>query len=84
MSSVGVHHLGIASGMVSTMRAIGQMVSLAIAMVVFSVVIGTVQISPAVYPELQQSVNLSFSVFFVLGLIGIWASYTRGNTHIKK
>lgn len=84
MSSVGVHHLGIASGMVSTMRAIGQMVSLAIAMVVFSVVIGTVQISPAVYPELQQSVNLSFSIFFILGLIGIWASYTRGNTHIKK
>ncbi|MCU0632872.1 MAG: MFS transporter [Methanolinea sp.] len=80
MSSVGVHHLGIASGMVSTMRAIGQMLSLAIAMLVFSAVIGTVQISPAVYPELQQSVSLAFSVFFVLGLIGIWASYARGRT----
>jgi len=62
------------------MRAIGQMVSLAIAMMVFSLVIGNVQISPDVYPQLQESVNLSFSVFFVLGLSGIWASFARGRT----
>jgi EmrB/QacA subfamily drug resistance transporter len=80
MSSVGVRHLGVASGMVSTMRAIGQMVSLAIAMMVFSLVIGNVQISPEVYPQLQESVNLSFSAFFVLGLIGTWASFARGRT----
>jgi len=66
--------------MVSTMRAIGQMVSLAIAMMVFSLVIGNVQISPDVYPQLQESVHLSFSVFFVLGLFGIWASFARGRT----
>ncbi|HOT03607.1 MAG TPA: MFS transporter [Methanolinea sp.] len=84
MSSVSVRHLGIASGMVSTMRAIGQMVSLAIAMMVFSLVIGNVQISPEVYPQLQESVNLAFSVFFVLGLIGIWASFSRGRTRTPK
>ncbi len=80
MSSVEVRHLGIASGMVSTMRAIGQMTSLAIVMLVFSAIIGTVQISPAVYPQLQQSVNVAFSVFFVISLAGIWASYARGRT----
>jgi len=47
---------------------------------VFSLVIGNVQISPDVYPQLQESVNLSFSVFFVLGLFGIWASFARGRT----
>ena len=78
MSSVEVRHLGIASSMVSTMRSIGQMLSLAIAMLVFSAVIGTVQITPAVYPQLQQSVNIAFSVFFVIGLAGIWASFARG------
>ena len=80
MSSVDVRHLGIASGMVSTMRAIGQMTSLAIVMLVFSAIIGSVQISPAVYPQLQQSVNVAFSVFFVISLAGIWASYARGRT----
>ena len=80
MSSVDVSHLGIASSMVSTMRAIGQMLSLAIAMLVFSAVIGTVQITPAVYPQLQQSVAVAFSVFFCLGLAGIWLSYARGRT----
>ncbi|MEI7857201.1 MAG: MFS transporter [Methanomicrobiales archaeon] len=79
MSSVESRHLGLASAMVSTMRAIGQMLSLAIAMLVFSAVIGTVRISPEVYPELQQSVNIAFAVFFILGLIGIAASYVRGS-----
>jgi MFS family permease len=83
MSSVDVRHLGIASGMVSTMRSIGQMLSLAIAMLIFSAVIGTVQITPAVYPQLQQSVNIAFMVFFVLGLIGIWASFARGRTRAR-
>lgn len=79
MSSVAVRYLGLASGMVSTMRAIGQMLSLAIAMLVFSAIIGTVQISPAVYPELQQSVNVAFTIFFIIGLVGIAASYARGS-----
>ena len=78
MSSVEVRYLGLASSMVSTMRAIGQMLSLAIAMLVFSAIIGSVPISPAVFPELQKSVNIAFTVFFILGLIGIAASYARG------
>ncbi len=78
MSSVEVQHLGLASGMVSTMRAIGQMLSLAIAMLVFSAVIGTVQITPLVYPQLQQSVNITFAIFFMIGLVGIGARMPGG------
>jgi MFS family permease len=81
MSAVEVHHLGVASAMVSTMRAIDQMISMAIAMIVFSIIIGSQQISPTVYPELQLSVTVSFSVFFLLGLFGIWTSYSRGTIH---
>jgi EmrB/QacA subfamily drug resistance transporter len=84
MSSVDTKHLGLASGMVSTMRAIGQMLSLAIAMLVFSAVIGTVQISPEVYPQLQKSVTIAFGVFFVLALIGIAASYARGTVRKER
>lgn len=82
MSSVDARYLGIASGMVSTSRAVGQMLSLAIVMLVFSAVIGTVQITPAVYPQLQESVTIIFSVFIVLGLFGTWASFTRGRIRI--
>jgi len=78
MSSVESRYLGLASSMVSTMRAIGQMLSLAIVMLVFSAVIGTVRISPEVYPALQQSVTIAFTVFFIIGLVGIAASYARG------
>jgi EmrB/QacA subfamily drug resistance transporter len=78
MSSVDVGHLGIASAMVSTMRAIGQMISMAAAMVVLSLFIGSQPISPVVYPELQFSVTMTFGLFFFVGLFGIWASYSRG------
>lgn len=84
MSSVGSEHLGIASGMVSTMRAIGQMLSLAIAMLVFSAIIGSVQITPDVYPQLQISVTIAFTVFTLLGIVGIWTSYARGTMRPKQ
>lgn len=57
------------------------MISMAIAMIVFSIIIDSQQISPTVYPELQLSVTVSFSVFFLLGLFGIWTSYSRGTIH---
>lgn len=80
MSSVGSEYLGIASGMVSTMRSIGQMLSLAIAMLIFSAIIGSVQITPDVYPQLQMSVTIAFTVFTLLGIAGILTSYARGAT----
>ncbi|PWR76011.1 MFS transporter [Methanospirillum stamsii] len=79
MSSVHVRDLGMASGMVSTMRYIGQIISLAIAMMVFSIIIGTVEITPAVYEELMKSTTIILEIFIVLGLIGIVTSYVRGD-----
>jgi EmrB/QacA subfamily drug resistance transporter len=80
MSSVEVYNLGVASAMVATMRAIGQMVSMAIAMMVFSFTLGSQAISPLVYPELRNAVTITFSIFFFIGLVGIWCSYARGKT----
>jgi hypothetical protein len=48
---------------------------------VFSIIIGSQPISPEVYPSLQLSVTVTFILFFLLGLIGIWASYSRGTIH---
>jgi EmrB/QacA subfamily drug resistance transporter len=81
MSSVEKRHLGIASGMNATMRSLGQLLSMAIAMFCFSIFIGMVTITPAVYPALMTSVTVAFVVFTILCVIGVGASYVRGTIH---
>ena len=78
MSSVQANDLGMASGMVATMRAVGQLISLATAMMVFSVVIGTVEITPDVYLQLERSISIILLAFIGLGILGIFTSYVRG------
>jgi len=78
MSSVEVTDLGMASGMVTTMRTVGQLFSLAIAMIVFSVVIGTVKKTPDVYKQLELSTSIIFLIFIGLGILGMFTSYVRG------
>jgi EmrB/QacA subfamily drug resistance transporter len=78
MSSVDRRHYGVASSMVATMRALGQLMSMAIAMMIFSVVMGRVQVVPGVYPEFLTSVRLVFLVLGILAILGIYASYARG------
>ena len=78
MGSVEKRYLGIASGTVATMRLIGQMVSMAIVMVMFAVVIGRVEIAPENYPQFIRCVNLSFSIFVFLCIVGIFFSLCRG------
>jgi EmrB/QacA subfamily drug resistance transporter len=77
MSSVAPRHLGTASGMVATMRAVGQTASLAIAMVVIAVVVGNVRITPERSAALLSAVDLCFVVFFVLAVLGVGASWAR-------
>jgi len=53
--------------------------SMAIAMVVFAIVIGRVEITPEYYANFLSAVKISFIIFSVLAFIGIFASYYRGN-----
>ncbi len=78
MGSVEKRHLGIASGTVATMRLLGQMVSMAIAMVVFAVFIGREQITPANYSEFLKSVRVSFLIFSLMCMLGLLFSLMRG------
>jgi EmrB/QacA subfamily drug resistance transporter len=81
MSSVEKRHLGIASGMNATMRSLGQLLSMGIAMFCFTIFIGTVSITPAIYPALMTSVTVAFVFFTILCVIGVGASYVRGTIH---
>ena len=79
MSSVEKKFYGIASAMVGTMRLIGQMMSMAVAMVVFALIIGRVEITPEYYFVFLSAVKIAFSIFTGLSFVGIFASYYRGN-----
>ena len=78
MGSVDKNFFGVASGTVATMRLLGQMTSMAIAMVIFAVFIGREQITPSNYELFLKSVKVSFVIFTFLCVIGIFFSFTRG------
>lgn len=78
MSSVEKKFYGVASGMVGTMRLIGQMLSMGIAMLVLAVYMGRVQIMPENYPLFMESMKITFMLFALLCFAGIFASLARG------
>jgi EmrB/QacA subfamily drug resistance transporter len=77
MSSVEKRHLGVASGVVGTMRMVGQMLSMGIAMMLISLYIGKETINPATYPGLISAMRTGFLIFSVLSGFGIFASLAR-------
>lgn len=78
MGAVEKKYFGIAAGTVATMRLLGQMTSMAIAMVIFAIIIGREQISPANYDLFLKCMRVSFVVFALLCTIGIFFSLFRG------
>jgi len=81
MSSVEKKYYGIASGTVGTMRLIGQMLSMGIAMMIFSIFIGKAKINPENFTEFILSIRTAFFIFAVLCFIGIFLSLARGKSN---
>lgn len=79
MSSVEKRHLGVASGAVGTMRMVGQMMSMGIAMMLIALFIGKNPINPSNYPGLISAMRTGFMVFSVLSFLGIFASLARNS-----
>jgi MFS family permease len=78
MGSVQRRFYGVASGMLGTMRLMGQMFSQGIATLLFALYIGRVEITPEVHSLFLSSVKTAFAVFAVLCVAGIFASLARG------
>jgi EmrB/QacA subfamily drug resistance transporter len=78
MGSVEKKYYGVASATLATMRMVGQMLSMAIATLVFSLFIGKVRITPAIYPLFLNSLRVSFVIFFILCCCGVFFSLARG------
>lgn len=78
MGSVERRFYGIASGSVATMRVLGQMLSMGIATMIFSLVIGPHAIVPALYPDFVRAVSWALTAFSILCAVGIFFSLARG------
>jgi EmrB/QacA subfamily drug resistance transporter len=81
MGSVERRHYGIASGSVGTMRLLGQILSMAVATLMFAVFIGRAQITPDQQPAFIHSVRMALFVFSGLCLCGVFFSLSRGRLH---
>jgi EmrB/QacA subfamily drug resistance transporter len=81
MSSVERKFYGVASGTLGTMRLTGQAFSMGMALLLFALYIGRVQITPDYYPLFLKSMKVAFSISAALCFLGIFASIARGKTH---
>lgn len=82
MSSVEKKQLGIASGTSATMRVVGQMVSMMIATLIFSLYFNGTHIMDADNLLFIGSVRLLFIISGLICLAGVYFSNSRGNLRI--
>ncbi|MBN2051504.1 MAG: MFS transporter [Spirochaetales bacterium] len=84
MSSVEKKYYGLASGVVATMRSLGQVLSMGVTTIVFTLFLGDSPIGEGNLPAFNRSVRVSFLIFTVLCLAGVYFSSVRGRLDREK
>jgi len=79
MSSVEKKSLSVAAATLGTMRLVGQMFSMGIALMLFSLFVGKAKINPESHDAFLHSVKMGFIIFAALCFAGVFASLARGN-----
>ena len=74
---------GLASGVVASMRLIGQMLSMGLVSFMFSLYLGQAYMTPELNPVFLKSVNASFALSGTICVIGIYFSLARGKILVK-
>jgi len=82
MSSLNRKQYGVGSATLATMRLVGQVTSMGLIMLVFSTILGRVEITPEYYTLFLSSTKAAFVLFSALCLIGVFTSNIRG--HLRK
>jgi hypothetical protein len=78
MSFIEKRSYGAASGIMATMRLMGQTFSMGIVMLMFMLYMGRATITSEYHPHLLQSMKTSFAVFAGFCSFGVIASLVRG------
>jgi EmrB/QacA subfamily drug resistance transporter len=79
MSAVPRGYLGMASGLIGTMRGSGQMLSMALAMLVLALYVGHVEITPAQHAPLLVALRVTFLISALICCVGTGATLARVN-----
>ena len=77
MGSVPPRYLGVASGLLGSMRSLGMMVSMTVITLVFSVFMGGDAVTPETQPAFLLSMRTALVVFCLLCVVGIGCSLGR-------
>lgn len=80
MSSVDKKNYGQASATTGTVRLVGQSFSMGIATMAIAIQIGNQQIVPELHENFMESMHITFAIFFVLCLLGVYASTVSGKS----
>ena len=78
MGSVQKSELGLASATVATMRIVGQMLSMGLALVLLSMILGKAPVDKSTASEFLLAMKWGFGISAVLCGLGIFASLARG------
>ncbi len=78
MSSIEKRFYGVASGTLATMRLVGGMLSMGIVMIIFTLYMGKVKITPEHYQAFLISAKTAFVIFAILCFFGVLSSLARG------
>ena len=81
MGAVARARYGIAAAVLSSMRLIGQALSMAIVTLLLGVHVGAARLDPRAVPALVHAERVAFGVFAALCVIGTLASLARGRVH---
>ncbi len=79
MGSIEKKSYGVASATLATMRLVGQMTSMGVAMMILGVFVGRVQMTPDSHSAFLQALRVGFWFFSGLCLAGVFASLARGH-----
>lgn len=78
MGAVAPSQYGVAAATLGTMRLVGQMLSMGVAMSLLAAIVGQAAIGPEREAALVVAVRLAFGLFAVLCVAGVFASAARG------
>jgi EmrB/QacA subfamily drug resistance transporter len=78
MSALDKRHLGVGSGILGTMRVLGQNMSMGMVMMALAFYLGGRRVGPDTQLEFMHSLRVVFWIFSGLGVVGIFASLARG------
>ena len=84
MGSAEPRTYSLASALLATMRVGGQMLSMAVVMLLFSLFIGGDRIGSGNLPQFLRSFRSAICIFSALSFLGIFASLKRGNVRARE